>query len=195
LYFGYDIVQVQKYSRNAARFIETEAVFPNDYLLKRTIDAKKQSILLTYGGEKISQEQIELLKQKLQNYGLQNSILEVRQGFAYLGDSPENEQVNQLSKALAEKDNEISKLKAGLDSSKSNESDLIQLRREIKALYPNLSAVSVSPIVILDSLNQKTKIQLVYAKYSRRPDKKEELQLESWLAVKFRNRIKLIVDK
>ncbi len=40
IYFGYDIVQRNKFMQNANQFVEIEAIFPNDYLLKTKIDPK-----------------------------------------------------------------------------------------------------------------------------------------------------------
>ncbi|MBK8657835.1 MAG: DUF389 domain-containing protein [Bacteroidetes bacterium] len=62
LYFGYDIVQQNKFLNNANRFIDNEAIFPNDYLLKKNIDAKKKTITLTYGGRLIKDEELQYLK-------------------------------------------------------------------------------------------------------------------------------------
>ena len=42
IYFGYDIVEQNKFKKKATQFIEIEAVLPNDYLLKKNIDAKNK---------------------------------------------------------------------------------------------------------------------------------------------------------
>ncbi len=65
IYFGYDIVQQNRFRQRANRFVDNEAVFPNDYLLKKTIDPKKHRITLTYGGEYIAETEIEALRSKL----------------------------------------------------------------------------------------------------------------------------------
>lgn len=65
LYFGYDVVQQNKFLKRANQFIDAEAQFPNDYLLNKIIDAKNKTIILTYGGPTIEDEEISILKRKL----------------------------------------------------------------------------------------------------------------------------------
>jgi uncharacterized hydrophobic protein (TIGR00271 family) len=49
LYLGYDLVGQYKFRTRAEKFVETEAKFPNDYLLSKQIDTKKRRITLTFG--------------------------------------------------------------------------------------------------------------------------------------------------
>lgn len=48
------MVQQDRFNKNAARFIQYEAHFPNDYLLSKKTDAKTKSILLVFGGKEIT---------------------------------------------------------------------------------------------------------------------------------------------
>lgn len=50
LYFGYDIVQQNKFSKNVSNFISKESFLKDDYLLRKEIDKKDKSITLVYGG-------------------------------------------------------------------------------------------------------------------------------------------------
>lgn len=96
IYFGYDMVQRNRFTNNANNFITQEAHFPNDYLLNKKIDAKTRKITLVFGGKEILPEEIESLKQQLPKYGLDTAILEIKQGFAYLSDNNkiENEELD-----------------------------------------------------------------------------------------------------
>jgi len=49
IYFGYDMVQQNRFIKNANRFIAGEAHFPNDYLLNKKIDPKSRKITLVFG--------------------------------------------------------------------------------------------------------------------------------------------------
>ncbi len=55
-YFGYVMVNKNKFERNASRFISGEAVFQNNFLLSKKISYENGEIELTYGGEKLSEE-------------------------------------------------------------------------------------------------------------------------------------------
>lgn len=193
IYFGYDIVQKDKYLKNVNRFIETEAVFPNDYLLKTVIDPDARSIVLIYGGEKITEQEIAMLKTKLAGYNLENTNLEIRQGFSYL--SEDDEQISQLTKVLTEKDAKLHTIKVEKDSIESHKLFIAQIIKEAQALYPEITDISVAPIYIFEKKLTERKEQLVYIKFTKTPHKKAKEQIENWLKIKFNKNIRLVTDQ
>lgn len=109
IYFGYDMVQQNKFTKTANAFVSNEAHFTNDYLLNKKIDAKNKTISLVFGGNEISPQQIEQLKRQLKKYNLNNTRLEIKQGFAYMQDdqaTAPGQQVNQLTQLLVERENQ-----------------------------------------------------------------------------------------
>ena len=82
LYFGYDLVSQNRFSQRASRFIAQEAQIQGDYLLSKKTNAKDKSILLIYGGNEISKEQVDAIRSRLPIYGLEDASLEISQGFA-----------------------------------------------------------------------------------------------------------------
>lgn len=157
IYMGFDIVQQSRFTEKANSFIENEAVFPNDYLLKKEIDAKKKTITLTYGGQLIERNEIEALANKLTKYNISKKALTVQQGFSYLKESAEIRQIEQLAKTILLKDNEINLLKSQLDS--LNECSILnkQLFRELKTQYPELKSLLIQSAFIIDE-NSASKI-------------------------------------
>ena len=193
IYFGYDIVQQNKFSQNANRFIDNEAAFPNDYLLKKVIDPKKKSIVLTYGGKKIEDSEINQLKSKQKNYELEKAILEVRQGFAYLNETKDNEQQSQLAFALTEKENELQSAKAKIDSISDKQKLNFQVYNEIKAQYPN---VSNGIIQTLPTYSDNKSFLLVLLTSNKRFSIKEKNKLMNWLKIRTQqDSIKIIFEK
>lgn len=136
VYFGYDIVQQHRFRQGANLFVDNEAVFPNDYLLKRSIDAKSRSISLTYGGELIPESAIEELRSKLSKYDLAGSKLDIKQGFAIFASSQDDNKTSQVNELLNEKERELASLKN--EVSKTNAEKLLgeQIFGELKAQYP-----------------------------------------------------------
>lgn len=180
IYFGYDLVQQNKFKHRVNLFIEKEAVFPNDYLLKKEIDLKKKSIILTYGGEFIDQSRIALLKSKLAKYQLKNTSLEIRQGFAYLQESKDDHQSNQISKALTEKDKQILLMTNKLDSIEILKNTGIQLFKELKAQYPALQFSIVQPVVI-NYGNKQNNTWICLIKTTGKMPVKDKIKIENWL--------------
>jgi uncharacterized hydrophobic protein (TIGR00271 family) len=134
LYFGYDLVQQNRFTKKANRFIANEANFTNDYLLNKKIDAKNKNIVLVYGGNEIKQNDIEKVRSQLKKYDLENTTLEIKQGFAYLSENTDNKmnpEYTQLSAALEESAKTTSVLKAQTDSINNEQKLSSQLYAEL----------------------------------------------------------------
>lgn len=136
IYFGYTMIQQNKFQKEANRFIETEAIFPNNFLLNKNIDTKNRIITLTYGGQSIEDKEISILRKKLTTYKLENTSLNIQQGFAYLKDKTIDNATNSLTLALAEKEQQIQQLKSLNDSLLLQNQLNKQIQKELKTLYP-----------------------------------------------------------
>ncbi len=195
IYLGYDLVRQNNFMQEANRFIELEAVFPHDYLLEKKIDAKKRSIALVYGGERISAEAIAQIKTRTVGYKLKGTDLTIQQGFESLSDvANKSESPNPLKQALAEKSRALDKLQTALDSLQKTNSHSRQLLREANVLWPALQGVAISPILGLDSPPANPKAKLVYLKFSRLPQAREKKQMEDWFRSKIDSTVYLVFN-
>ncbi len=187
LYFGYDMVQQNRFTKNANRFIAYEAHFTNDYLLNKKIEAKDNKITLVFGGKEITPEEIDLLKSQLKKYSLQSASLEIKQGFAYLSENSskiENEQLSQLTGALEAKEKQAQLLQSKLDSISNQQKFSTQIYKELKAQYPSLKSAVLQPSSILGDSSSSKQIFLVLLSIPEKLPKKEKLKLEHWLKVR-----------
>jgi len=188
IYFGYDIVQRDKFQKKATVFIETEAKFPNDYLLNKKIDAKAKVITLTYGGQELPAQQIALLKQKMIDFGLGDAQLNIHQGFAYLAatknSNEEDEQATQLSQLLKTKDEELHTLHLKIDSINHMGDASMQLYNELKIQYPDLLGITMSSANIVSSLKKNEPAVLIVLDFARAKPISEKKKIEGWLKVR-----------
>ncbi|MEO7523549.1 MAG: DUF389 domain-containing protein [Ferruginibacter sp.] len=141
VYFGYDIVQQQSFVAAANKFIKKDAIFKNDYLLNQKVDAKSRTIILTYGGRKISKEEILKVKNDFKKYNLRNANLEIKQGFEYLTDNKSNEQITLLGSAIEALNIDFKEVQVKLDS--LNSMDSIRVK-EIKLLKDSLNKIKIA---------------------------------------------------
>lgn len=183
IYFGYDIVQQNRFQQRANRFIEREAIFPNDYLLKKTIDAKTHEIKLTYGGEFITDDKIEQLRSKLGAYDLGTASLEIKNGFAYGKDGEESEQEKQLSNALASQEREISALKEKLARADSEKALGKQIYDELRVQYPAITSVIIQRVTENNAEIQTLEWLAVVTSSSKLPAA-DQKKIEDWLVVR-----------
>lgn len=199
IYFGYDMVQQDRFTKNANLFITNEAHFANDYLLNRKIDAKAKSITLVFGGKQIAKEEIDQLKEELKKYNLTNTSLEVKQGFAYLAEnknSEQNEQLSQLTEALAITEANENKLLFKIDSIKKQDLLNKQIFAEIKAQYPMVKNGIVQPSVIIGDSTAAKKTLVILLSLSANLAAKEKIKLEKWLKVRLnQSNINLIFQR
>lgn len=199
IYFAYDMVEQTRYSKNATRFINNEANFPNDYLLSRKIDTKTKKITLVFGGKEISPSQISALKASLDKYDISGTTLEVKQGFAYLAEEntkEKNEQLVQVTKALEIEEEKARYLQQRMDSIKNLQNLSYQVYREIKSQYPIVnSAIIQSARVISDSSGIKT-AYIISLVVSHNFSWIEKMKLENWLKIRLNEpNINLIIQQ
>jgi uncharacterized hydrophobic protein (TIGR00271 family) len=188
IYFGYDIVEKDRFTKKANRFITYEAHFTNDYLLDKKIDARSKKITLVFGGKEILPAEIEQLRSQLKKYDIASATLEVKQGFAYLTENTsneQNEQLKQLTLALTLKDEEGKKLQSKLDSIYKEEAENQQVFSEIKAQYPFVKTATIQQSKILgDSTTKNT--TLILLEFNGRITRQDKTKLERWLKVRLK---------
>lgn len=183
IYFGYDMVQQNKFEQNVRLFLENEAVFPNDYLLNKKIDAKNKNITLTYGGEIIEEKEISNLKSKLPKYDLGNTTLKIQQGFSYLNNKENDDQTNTLTLALSDKEIKIKQLQTKVDSLRSQKQLSKQVFIELKTQYPEIkSFIFQEAVNQTDSTQQKIWIAIIHS--GNELNIKEKTKIEDYLKVR-----------
>lgn len=197
IYFGYDIVQQDRFRQDANRFIERESTLPNDYLLNKKIDAKEKKILLVYGGKEISVNEIESLKRKLPYYDLENAQLEVNQGFAYLNEETKNAidpKLAEMGAALNAKEAEIRQLKCELDSLSANKVKSEELFAELKAQYPALKSIRYSATAaFVQNAQMQNHSPLVSIEFTNRLSTQEKAKIRNWLKVKLKKENTIVI--
>lgn len=185
IYFGYDMIRQNTFAQNAHTFIENEAAFPDNYLLKRQIDAKNQSILLIYGGKPITDEQIQIANDSLKKYDLEGAQLSIRQGFASLYESPKNEpninqnqvKIEELTAALSEKEKALN----AIEITKQENITLGEsLFREMNVLFPVITHVSLLSGTQI-SAERTDEASMILIEYRDTLDATAQTQIREWL--------------
>ena len=187
IYLGYDLVQQDRFNKNANNFIANEAHFSNDYLLNKKIDAKSKTITLIFGGKEIDSVEVAQVKSQLKKYNLDGTNLEIKQGFAYLSenkDVTQNDQLSQLTLALEQKEKDGRIVQQQLDSIKNITSTGNQLYAEIKAQYPAVKNAIIQPVSVL---TDSSRIPTLYISLTmQRISQAERNKMENWLKVRLK---------
>ena len=183
IYFGYSIVQENRFRQSANAFVDKEAYFENDYLLKKDIDTKTKKITLVFGGAPIVEEQIIALKLKMPYYKLDTSALIIRQGFAYLGKNDNLANSKQVDKAIDDKLAQLAYVQNAIDSIKVLDKLSAQIFQELKSLYPDVNSFLLQPAKVnTDSLKKNLTIGIIQS--DEIISTSEKARIEKWLKVR-----------
>jgi uncharacterized hydrophobic protein (TIGR00271 family) len=186
IYLGYNIVMEERFSANADNFIRYEARFPNDYLLSKSIDPKKRKISLVFGGKEITANEIDRLKGKMTQYGMDTSSLEIKQGFAYLqpAKNDADERYTMLSNALTLKEKQAMLLQAKLDSINNERKLGAQVFAELKVQYPTIKSAVMQPSTAFVDSSKYKKLYLVLINSDEEISQEERTKIEKWMKVR-----------
>lgn len=167
LYFGYQLVQNERFSDNAKKLIGNVSVQENSYLLESSVNPISKTIRLIYSGYGVSDNAIRDIKMTADKLDLDSSRVTI------ISSSMDNEHFPQTQKLTTETENLNNKLTATsfalqqsqnkLDSLKTIEVQGRSMLKEIKEFYPQIIACSYAvtyihpdtvktPIVIYTSI-------------------------------------------
>jgi uncharacterized hydrophobic protein (TIGR00271 family) len=201
IYFGYQLIQKEKFIMNANKYIANISLYEGNFLLKHSVDGDNKTINLVYGGNMLSANHKEALRNKSRDFDLINAAINIEQGLAL-------NELDETSNALFQLKEEVLSLKQ-LNERKQNKLDSIanhqmfgkHLLQEIKTLFPEIigctfadgkrfdiqntkdSTLPLVPIVILE-VKPKTNIQ---------PN--DKIKLETWLYKRLHNSDMIIIFK
>ncbi|GGH03989.1 DUF389 domain-containing protein [Parapedobacter pyrenivorans] len=188
IYFGYILVQQERFARNAAAYIRNETHIDGDYLLKTEVDPAKRTIRLIYGGRLIPDNVKAEVIAKARHYDLPTSEISIQQGF-----SLDHEDANENLLAINTQQAEINRLRAELartlqvqDSAAQRKQLGMQLLQELRPLYPEITACGAAEQVIYDdSLKADRYLALFLASSNRSKTLADQEKLAGW----FRSRL------
>jgi uncharacterized hydrophobic protein (TIGR00271 family) len=193
IYFGYEMIQQNKFSRNANLFVNSHSSFVGTYLLNKKIDPQKKSITLIYGGRDLTEYQIKNMKDQLELYGLKNTTLNIRQGISSLPDIKETERTTQVTKLLEAKNEAIEKQNIVIDSISLNKKLTDQILNELKIQYPEIVSVSIKPFVASSDPLLRN-VPFVFVKTDKSFTLRTRSKIEKWLRIRLNNS-RLIVSQ
>lgn len=180
IYFGYVLVQKERFSENAITFARDISVLDGSYLLNYEVDADKRSITLVYGGNSLTEQLKERIIRRASYFKLQQAKLIFRQGFS----------VNDLSKNVTDMDkmkSEIARLTMLLQekekSQQQNETNALggQLFQEISPLFPQITSCIYTEVPIAVPPSKTETVPVVIFTRKAAVSSIDRRKIESWL--------------
>lgn len=144
LYFGYLLVERERFSSNSEKFVNSISVVEGNYLLKNIVNPKKKSIELVYGGANMSEDQKIGILEKLNEFKIPDAKVTFKQGLSF-------DVISKTNNLMDIQNAQINKLNAALENNKKTLDSLQnikltgkQLLSEIKTIFPQISGCSFS---------------------------------------------------
>lgn len=161
IYFGYQLVQQEKFVVNSGKYISNVSLFEGNYLLKNDVDKKNKKIRLVYGGTELTNEQKKEIISKAKDFQLENAKIIIEQGLTFNeGDEATDQalklkdQISRLSAALRDRD-------AAIDSIRGSNELGGLLLKELNVLFPQISSCGFTESYIFSESNNKPQKQSV----------------------------------
>lgn len=193
IYLAYNIVTRTIWEKSAKQFVAMEMDFPRSQVIASTLnyDADSSTIEISIVGERIEEEDLSRLQNKLKAFSLSKTYLKVKQS----GDgTPDlNMLRSDVLKDLYErnelliqnKDQKISFLENELLQYSESSKQVMDLANEAKINHSSLVSFSLNRAIIADVLeNKQDTILMAYAKFRQRPNAQERKRFEDWLKIR-----------
>jgi hypothetical protein len=189
IYFGYILVQKEKFSENAIKYVNNISVIDGNYLLKNEINPVKKSIILLYGGPSLSETQKMRIKEKAKYFSLENAEIKFQQGISFDAINRKNTEVENLKGELNRENLLLHEKNKQLDSITKRNYRGRQVLDEIKTLYPEIiSCYYGESLIFNDSINNPKRADIiVFTTKGRHLYNSDKKKIEEWLKTRLQS--------
>ncbi len=178
IYFGYDIVQKNKFTNAANEFIKNESRMNGNELWKSSVSPEKKLIELTYLGKDITDSTIAVLEKRMYTiYKLEDAELKINLGLSYL-----NEKKETVDNSLVSIDKaQLERFQYTLDSIDNEKRLNEQLFGELKGLYPGLNKAYIQKACLFTDTSCDDNMYLAYLNFEKRVNAEDKERINRYL--------------
>jgi uncharacterized hydrophobic protein (TIGR00271 family) len=151
IFFGYNLVQKEKFAENAAKYVKNISVVEGNFLLKNEIDPNRKTITLVYGGETMGENQKTRIKEKANDFSISNAEIIFEQRLSFDAIKSKNVEAENLKVELSRLNYMVKVKENQIDSLKQIRFMGKHLFDEIKNLYPQIVSCSYANTYVFDN--------------------------------------------
>lgn len=204
VYLAYNIVTRTLWEKGVTQFMTTELDLPRTQVITSNLNyrADSSTVEVTLIGERLSDEDIEILQNKLGAFKLSNTYLKVKQS----GDTGTDMNIlrSDILKDLYErnelqiqnKDQRIALLERELAEYGQSSQMVMDLAREAKVNHGDLESFTLNRTIMADLDDQRQDTLLIaFAKFKKKPNSDEVAKFQEWLQLRTKaDTVALIVN-
>jgi uncharacterized hydrophobic protein (TIGR00271 family) len=175
IYFGYGLVQKEKFNERASKFISSVTIIDGNYLLDHSILSANKSVSLVYVGNALTDKQIELINEKADIFSIDKSKLTIKEGFSITEKRNENTEIENLKLEINRLNQDIKTKDELLTVAKDQKLIGNQLLAELNALYPNVYSCAYSESLLFQEGVAESKVK------DRKLKNSEKVKIREWM--------------
>lgn len=197
IYFGYKLVQKEKFILGANDYIKSISYYEGNYLLRHEINPEKKSLVLVYGGGALSEAAKKRLISMAGNFGLGKASVEVETALQMdelLKNREESEKMNTEVQRLQSM---VQRYKAQYDAISKVPDVGNSLLREARTIFPELISCSYAETKIYTaSVTEGKDVSVIVFGYTGNLNKDEQTKIHAWLVERLgRTNIKTVFER
>jgi uncharacterized hydrophobic protein (TIGR00271 family) len=182
IYFGYQLIQQEKFMQSASLYINNVRIFEGNYLLKYDIDPTNRNITLVYGGNLITESQRDAIIGKTADFNIERANVVVEQGLTFRDMDEKTGEVFRLREQISGLTLTLDHRMSQLDSIRQREVFGQVILEEINSLYPQIVGTAFSDTwVFHDTLAQPLKVALVILSVNQELAADDKARIRTWL--------------
>ena len=198
VFIAINVVRETSFDNDAIKYvndIQTNPVMQNVQIIsqKRTFSSKGNEIAISLVGEPLTSEQVAVLQQRMEEMGLKNTKLTIRQaGGASLDVGTQAKMLQDFiedkDRTIEQKDSLIQELRQQIVLEQTRaQVTAEQLAYELSVLYPHIHDISMAKAVKFNVQNNKTDtIPTLNINWTQQPTNDEYQHLSNWLKVRLK---------
>ncbi|MDY0100094.1 MAG: DUF389 domain-containing protein [Bacteroidales bacterium] len=138
IYFGYNLVQKERFNENASKYINNIGYMQGNLLLKHEINPNTKTITLVYGGTRLTEPQKEEIRRRSSDFSLKEAEIEFQQGLSFDEFAARTSEVDKLKLEISHLSDLLKEKELQIDSLNSSHFMGKVLLDEIRTLYPGI---------------------------------------------------------
>ncbi len=185
------MVKEAMFNNRCKRFCTNVVKVEGAHIISHTFDYKNRSMRVVLLGEEADSAAINMMKERMADYGLEETTLEIVQGTSNMKAEDlsgrlhlEEKQTLALQNQVMEYEKTIRQQRAELDAYAGAESHAKVLLPELRTLYPTIESVSTGRGVVCfktDSVLADSTALIVSIRSKKRLPAAEQSKVEAWL--------------
>jgi len=196
IYFGYQLVQNEKFTAASEKFTESITYFEGAYLIKSEIKPERKSIRLIYGGNELNEQDKENILKRSKDFDIGDAEIFIDQGFSLT--QKEMSETDVLKNNISSLNLSVQKKQNVIDSIRSVQERGKDLFSEIKTIFPQVTSCTYSGSLNYNDSNYSGEAYrlVVVTAPKNKINIQERSKLNEWLHKRLKaDKVKLIIDE